>query len=178
LGLQCVRLWTAEEDLRLQFDWGYLSIAQIARRSGRTPFAIYRRACELKLPLGCPEGYERLTQACNRTGYALGQMRRILRFAGVRIRRGWARPRAQKRLSYHHSWIVDRLEVDGAVRDWQSTEAVGTAANLRGIGGERLRRLVVLDGCPVRKSGPGKRAHWRVATTDIDRIVQEKGTGA
>lgn len=181
LGLRSVKAykrWTSNEDRLLRFDWGTLSIDALAEKMNRTPIAIYDRAWVLGLERGCPQGYERFAVACRRTGYTERQLRRICRFAGLHIRKmAWTRPDRKYR-GYPHSWVVESPLVDEAIAKWNATETVTGAARARGVGPEWLRDRIVARGYFVWKTCAGKKAHWRVKSEDVDRIVASSGKGA
>lgn len=86
LGISRRRRWTEADDQRLRKFWdGELSLREIAKRLQRTEATTYWRAQKLGLPLGCPDGWEYLTHAAQRTGYATKQLRPILYWAIVEL---------------------------------------------------------------------------------------------
>jgi hypothetical protein len=97
--------------------------------------AIYTRAKLLGLPLGVPRGFESLDAAARRAGVHPRTMRRILRWAGKKIRRKLSEPLPRS----FHRLMVDQLDVDEAVAAWTRTEPVEAAARRLGIDPVRLR---------------------------------------
>jgi hypothetical protein len=162
LGVYRRRRWTGADDEALRDLWDLgLRISAIAKRLDRTRAATYRRAQMIGLPLGVPDGYEYLSAAAVRTGYSTAQLRRILRWAGMRIGNALARPGPTR--SGRRMHIVDPLDVDEAVVRWHVTEPVTAAARRLGIGDELLRgRLLRLGLRPP----PGKQ-HWRVTQEQV-----------
>lgn len=165
-----LRRWTAAEDKRLRLEWGECSLSKMAKRLGRTRATTYQRAKILGLSLGCPGGYEYLTDAAVRTGYCTGQLTKILRWAGVKRHRTLSRTNAIVRPCHY----VIPFDVDTAVAKWHRTEAVETAAKTRGIGGYALRswlRKARLAGMNVPAEPCRSHAHWRVESEVIDEVV-------
>lgn len=172
------RRWSRQDDNRLRMLWGEASMDAIVRELGRTRLTVYWRAQHLGLELGCPQGWEYLTAAAQRTGYSTGQLRRILRAAHVRIEPGYSRTQAPKQRHYH---IVQPHDVDEAVAAWHATETVHDAACRRGMCSETLRQWLLDAGCtPPKRRGPKParptRAHWRVPSTTIDAVIAERET--
>jgi len=174
LGLATHRRWTDLDYKRLRLLWGDgLSLETIAKKLGRTPKTTYWRAQHLGLPLGCPQGYEYLTAASERTGYDRTSLRIILRWAGVDVYRAITReskPRGRlKRHSFRHHY-VDPDRVDEAVAGWLRTECVEAAARRIGVCGETIRRWLIDAGhTPPTKP----RARWRVESAEIDRVAAD-----
>lgn len=136
LGLQKRRRWTARDDRRLCVLWGE-PIRTVAKELGRSICTTYWRAQKLGLPLGVPEGGERLSRAADRSGYAVKTLRVILKWAGVPILRSLCRRALKTKRGTH--WVDSDL-VDAAVAKWVATDPQ-----------ERGRRLVVLN---------ADAAHW------------------
>jgi hypothetical protein len=112
LGITKRRRWTRSDDLRLADLWGK-DLAEVSRTIGRSMLATYQRAQILGLGLGRPVGSESLTASARRCGYAVKQLRRILRWAQVRIHDSVTR---QKLEGCRH-W-VEPIDVDEAVAKW------------------------------------------------------------
>jgi hypothetical protein len=112
LGIAKRRRWTRSDDLRLADLWGR-DLEEVARTIGRSMLATYERARVLGLGLGVPAGAELLTASARRCGYAVCQLRRILRWAQVRIHDSVAR----KKTGRPHHW-VEPIDVDEAVAKW------------------------------------------------------------
>lgn len=176
LGLRRLNPWTAKDDDMLRILWGPHTIPQISRKTGRTEQAIYARARIIGLGLGCPQGYEYLTAASKRSGFAEAQLRRILRWAGVNIYRTMSRPGGATS-TRHLSHMVEPHEVDEAVERWCATEPLQTAARRHGYEGSVLRLLVERAQAagdtrlapPPRKS----RGHWRLDSKVVDELFAE-----
>ncbi len=162
LGLQRRRRWTAADDQTLRDGWelGW-RVSIIAKHLGRTKAATYKRAQDIGLPLGVPDGWEHLSAAAERTGYATQQLRRILRWAGVHMRNALSRPCRSR--SGRRQWIVEPEVVDEAVARWHATEPVTTAARRVGVGDELLRGRLLRLG--LRR--PGGKQHLRVTQVQV-----------
>lgn len=165
-GLLVRRRWTRADDERLRTLWDLgVAIAWVARELGRTQATTYWRAQKLGLPLGCPDGFEYLSVAADRTGYDASQLRRVLRWAGVPIRVSLGRP-TQAGRRFH---IVDPLDVDDAIAAWHETETLHSAAQRFGVADETMRRWLAAIG--VDDNGREFRTHWRIKSVDVDRAV-------
>lgn len=163
------RHWTSHEEDRLRMSWGVHEIAHIANELGRTPYAIYLKASELGLGLGCPQGFEHIATSAKRTGYAPATLLKILHWARVRTRAAASHPDGPT-----YRLIVDPSDVDEAARKWCSMETVRDAARRAGWQHERLRRAVldaIASGELSVIDGHGHRRQWRLAPADVDRIV-------
>ena len=173
-----VRRWTWRDDNQLRVLWGVHPIAKIASQIGRTDHAIYWRAKELGLGLGCPQGYEYISAAAERTGYAVTSLRRILNWAHVHIERAACRPdRASRSKHGHVTWIVEPADVDQAIERWHQTETLERAAERYGVCSSVLARL--LDDAAARgdkrvPKRPAFRRHWRIPSTLIDEVMAER----
>lgn len=160
LGLERRRRWTTQDRERLCFLWDAShSLPWIARQLGRTLQTTYQRAQALGLALGCPQGYEYLTSAAHRCGYTAGQLRRILRWAGVAIHPALSRTARGR----HRPHVVDPSDVDEALERWHRTEPVATAARRLDVCGETLKRRLALLGV----SAPGGKRHFRVTPDQV-----------
>lgn len=104
--------WTPGQDLTIDALWG-CDLDSIAAKLGRTRRAVYERASVLGLGVGCPVGFEYLTAASVRTGFAVQQLRAILSWAGVRLRHSLIRKR-----SAGWRWFVSPEAVDAAIASW------------------------------------------------------------
>lgn len=174
VGAQRRRPWTEQEDGHLRIMWGPHTIPQIARRLGRSEQAVYWRARKLRLGLGCPQGYEYLSESARRTGFAVNQLRRILRFAHracptrAIIRPGYV-PQTR-----HVTHIVDPLDVDEAIGVWLSTETITEGARRHGCCPSVLHRLATqaFTRGDARIHPPSKRGYqWRVSSVVIDELL-------
>lgn len=168
LGLKARRRWSKADDNQLRDLWDSgVCIHTIAKTLGRTQRTTYWRAQQLGLRLGCPDSFEYLTVAAERTGYCTTQLRPILRWAGVNLKVALARPTKARR-RFH---IVDPFDVDDALERWHGTEPLETAARRLGVRGHVLRRWLRAVGVEEPKDRPF-RAHWRVRTADVERAVE------
>jgi hypothetical protein len=161
--------WTPREDERLRIEWGSLSMKELVRAFGRPRDGIYMRARDLGLPVGAPPGTEYLSHAAKRAGYCTTQLRRILRWAGVSVRESYSRTHGRRR-SFH---IVDPLDVDDALEAWHKTETLESAARRIGVSSETIYRRLRESGVEPRKATKRPKAHYRVATSDIDAAMSK-----
>jgi hypothetical protein len=140
LQLVHVRRWTWKDDDQLRIDWGIHPMEHIAKTLNRTTYGVYCRAQALGLGVGCPQGFEYLSAASRRTGYAVSSLRRILSWAHVPIRRAYAKP--DRPPSRCPNWIVEPIAVDDAVAEWHQTEPLDCAAERHGVAYTVLIRLL------------------------------------
>lgn len=174
LGLQTHKRWTKADIEFLNDYWGHKTLAQLSKEMGRTKAAIYQRANESGLDLGVPDGYEYLTDAAERTGFAPGQLRDILKAAGATLRITTSRPTRAKR----HYHMVDTVDVDEAVEKWLACEETHPAAEARGICGDTLRRWLrdaIAAGFEVPPEPTLAKARWRVPSKTIDAVIAWRG---
>jgi hypothetical protein len=172
LGVYRRTRWTQADDARLRKLWdGASPLREIARALGRSELTTYWRAQKLGLPLGCPAGHEYISNAARRTGYDTGQLRMILRWAGVEIRRALTRPgkRRGKPGAGRLTWYVATGDVDIAVEQWLETEPLESAARRAGMCAETLARRLAAIGI-TKPAKLGKR-HWRVHPDDVERAL-------
>lgn len=175
IGLTRVRRWTNSEDKILRNEWGDKPIKWIARKLGRTHSAVYWRAGQMGLSLGCPDGYEYLTAAAERTGYATAQLRVILGWAGVGIQRCFSREADKSKIRPTH--FVCAFDVDEAIEQWHRTEVLTTAAKARDLYEGTLRRWLLeakATGVQVPPEPEKRKCRWRIPTEIIDRVVAER----
>lgn len=165
LGMTKNRRWTPDDDQHLTALWGAMSLGHVARTIGRTPQTTYWRARKLGLKCGAVQGMEYISTAAERTGYGTGQLRQILRWAGVKVIRSASRITKSRR----HFHVVDSFDVDEAVAQWHQTETVESAAQARGVCGHTLRVWLIQAGL---KRG-NKKKHWRVKSVAIDHVIAE-----
>jgi hypothetical protein len=166
IGLKKNRQWTAANDLELRELWGECSLAELSGRLKRTQATLYWRGQLLGLTSQVPRGFEYLTHAADRTGYDTGQLRAILKWAGVRLRVSMGRP-VKHRSRRHH--IVDPYDVNEAIARWLRTEPLASAASRRGVSASVLeRRLRLLPKVPRKPKG---KKHWRVPSDLIDQAL-------
>jgi hypothetical protein len=169
------RRWTGRDLDMLRNNWGDVTPRELARLLGRSEFAVFLRAVKLGLRAGCPPGFEYLTEAARRTGYDdTSPLRSVLRWAGVKIRRSFARPNAKAHNRPRH--IVDSYDVDVAIARWHTTETTTAAARRYDTDCMTLRRLLrraVAAGVEMPREPKGYNQHWRVPSDIIDRVVAE-----
>jgi len=174
LGLLRKRRWTRGDDLKLELLWDTTTLRGLSKKLGRTQATIYARAQKLGLGLGCPNGFEYLTAAAERTGFDTGQLRVVLRAAGVKVRVAMARPGPrQSKRKYHY---VPPEAVDEAVALWNRSETIESAARRHGVCGDSIRRW--LDearaaGASIPAEPTQRKARWRLPSDLIDRVVAE-----
>jgi transposase-like protein len=174
IGVACKPHWTEHEDGAIQIHWGHLPIASIAKMLGRTPAATYERAGKLGIRRGCPSGHEFLSIAAKRAGYDTGQLRTILRAAGVRIHRSVSRPSSHARYPRHY---VDPAAVDRAVARWLASEPVESAAKRHGLVPATLRGWLRTARAMGTKLPPEPRKYrhrWRVPSSTIDAVIADQ----
>jgi len=154
--------------------WG-VPICIIARELERTPEAVYQRAARIGLPNGCPPGHEYLTAAAKRTGFGdTGMLRRILKWAKVRIRHTNSLEPAQ-----HARFFVEPEAVDRAVAAWLKTETPEAAARRLGVSTATVMSRLQLSGLRLPPK-VGRKKHWRIPSTTIERamtMVVRRGRG-
>lgn len=168
LGLQRRKRWTRDEDNSLRDFWSWgMSLETIARRLERTPSAVYWRGRHLGLIAGAPPDFEHLTAAALRAGYATTQLRKILAWAGVRVRRSLSRPMKGSRKRRFS--IVETVALDEALARWHATEPVECAARRHGVTGAHLRRLLRRAGLIPAPSKTHK--HIRVTDDQVRAVL-------
>jgi hypothetical protein len=182
LGVGVKKHYTATEDKKLALLWDSgLRLSAIAEEmGGRTPQSLYDRGVQLGLTAGCPEGFEYITDAADRTGYEVETLRNIMRWAGVRRRMAISDPsrRGKERPAAWHRHFVCPLEIDDAVERWHATETVNGAARARGLTDMTLARWLTQAGVlEVRPKG-APRVVRRVPSEVIDRVVAERQRAA
>jgi len=148
------RRWTSRDDRSLRLSWGSAPLAVLARELGRTPLSTYWRARTLGLTAGPPHGYEMLSAAARRAGYATTTLRKILRAADVTLHVAIGRPTGADR----HFHYVDPIAVDDAVAAWLRLAPLEQVARDIGVGSEKLRRGLVRAGY----KRPRRKLPWRV----------------
>ena len=162
---QHYRRWTPKEDERLVMLWGTATLRKLSAEFGRTQLTVYWRARGLKLTCGVPRGFEYISVAATRTGFDTGQLRRILRAAGVKVRLAMARPKPGRT---HHFHFVDPIDVDDAVAAWAGEETPHVAAIRTGTSDSIVRAALVAAGHePPTLAG----AHWRLPSATIDAAL-------
>ncbi len=159
------RRWTAEEDDLLAVLAGEVPLAVLAKRLSRTPRAVYNRAGDLGLPRGASTGYETLTAAARRTGYAVPTLRAILRAAEVPVSTPLALPSDAARTRS----VVEIAAVDRAVGVWLSRETPKGAGRRLGMSAERVENALAAAGHVRPASARG--AAWRLPSADLDAAI-------
>lgn len=164
------RRWTIKEAQRLRSLWGVESVKSIAKKIGRSPITVYYFAQKLKLPLGCPQGYEYLTAAAKRTGFDTKSLRAVLRASDVKIKLAMAKPstprgKGKRRGSRTHVVLPDN--VDEAVSLWTTQECLPDAARRLGTTREILRAALLAAG----HEPPRHKYRWRVMPATADAAM-------
>ena len=165
------RRWTAAEAKSLRLLWGAETVEEIAKKLGRSPLTVYYYADRLGLPRGCPQGYEYLTSAAKRTGFATDTLRAVLNAAGKAIRVAMAKPlrkgRGRSALGTHRTHVVVPDDVDEAVLAWTTEESLPAAAERLGTTRVILRAALVAAG----HKPPRKKHRWRVMPAVADAAM-------
>lgn len=165
--------WTAAEDGILRREWGEVGQRALkAKLRGRSWMAIYKRAEDIGLPGGLPQGYVSLSRAAEILG--LCDKNGVLRLAqrqGV-ITRLHPHPRATRE-SQRHPWqCVDLDEITAAMqREVTTTEVVSTAARVRDLYPATLRLWLIADGVLTPSAPGGPRLTGRLPSAVIDEVV-------
>ena len=139
-------------------------MASMAARLKRTALACYTRGRTIGLRAGCPQGSEYLSHAAARTGYAVSQIRDILRWAGYPIKRAVSMPRRNPRWC---SYVVDPHDVNAAIARWHDTESCESAARRLGVCGVTLRYRLRAIGLQA----PGSHRQLRVTQEQVEHAL-------
>jgi hypothetical protein len=179
------RKWPEDDDAKLCRLWTMaFSLTEIAGALDRSERGVHTRAKRLRLPSGPPAGHEMLTAACERTGYHITQLRRILAWAKVRTQPVRAQPSHRvlsggKYRSYAGRRFVAVDEMDAAITAWEERETATYAAERHQVSAGTIRRWL-LDaraelGLSHKAVGHQRRArHWRASPALIDRVVAHR----
>ena len=178
-GLIRRRFWTEHDLAVMRGNWGVEDIDTIAKRLGRTAESVGAKAKLVGLPVLVPEGWESLVSAVRRTGYAHPTLRRILKWAEVRVIRAYAARRGTR----YNQHIVDPFEVDEAVARWHQTETPVTAARARGVSVKSLMSAARECGATISRLPTSvrtsKRMYFRASTEAWDaayeRLMERRG---
>jgi hypothetical protein len=159
------RPWSERDDKALLFYWENVgSLEQLAMRLGRTAVAVRDRALDLGLPLGCPPGWEYLTAATKRVGYAnTFDLRRVLLWAGVKV---WTVRTLSPLVQWRRHFVCPD-SVDRAIAKWNQTEPVSAAAARIGVSQPTLCQWLKWAG--VEDTRKSKKQHWHVTEDDVKR---------
>ena len=158
--------WTAHEDATLSMGWGIRPIQTIATDLKRTPNAVYKRAALLELGVGCPQGFEYVSDAAKRVGFHHTTLKNILRWASVFIRPAAARPGSKGR-----ERIVEPSDVDVAVARWCACETIEQAGRRLGYSGCTVRRaLLAAEKRGEISLGARHGWNWRVPSAVVDKV--------
>jgi len=170
LGVKKRRLWTRADERHLMLLWGSCSLATVASKLGRSAMTTYWRAQRLGLGLGCPRGYEYLSDAATRAGFATSTLRMILRWAGVHVEKV-----IRRRVSGTcRRFFVNPERVDDAVAAWLATETPEAASRRLGLAAETIVDRLLVSGLPLPPK-PGHKRHWRIPSDTIDRAMAMVG---
>lgn len=166
--------WSPSEDKQLLMLWESGRVLQyIATRLGRPLHGVYNRAVKLGLAVGCPRGFEYLSDAVARCGLnSTTQLRRILDWAGVAIHEGLYQPKRDASARAWHRHYVEPVAVDEAVAKWVRSETMQEAARRYGISGMIMRKWLLRAG--VVEQRPRRMGPQRVETAVIDRVMRER----
>lgn len=180
------RRWTEAENALLRDLWSGsdLDLTQISARLRRRPGGVYRHAVEIGLPSGCPDGWEPISAAARRTGFAEVTLRKILAADGVAPRPALCDPLTRRRAVTCRRQIVAPAQVDAAIAAWSEAESVTRAAVRLGLWEKTLRAWLRHAGVkePKRRGRPGvfgrvgktgriRSLVWRVTDIDIARAL-------
>lgn len=164
--------WKPEEDEKLRQVWDSdLSLQEISQVLNRSRKAVYWRAANLGLGVGCYPSYEMVPDAAKRTGFVWETMKRIIAWSGL-----VGRPCRSLTKSYR---CYNPTEIDQAVKNWMATEPLGTAAKRHNIARSTLQIWAMKAGMkvPPKTSGVGAKgikSTWRVNSAWIDEVVNNK----
>ena len=162
------RPWTEEDVKKLRFLWGLEAFERIPKALNRTPAAVYHYAKHtLGLKVGCPDGWEHITQAAERTGFGVATLKGVLKHAGVKPMKSYSLSEEGARF---RNLIVVPSDVDMAVKEWCTTETLFAASQRLKMSAENLKKQLVEGGlkAPKRKS-----AVWRIPSKDIERALKK-----
>ena len=179
LGIHIRRPWSEKDDRILKFGWGPLSLKTIAKNLNRTECSIRFRAERLGVQMGCPNGFEYVSNAAKRLGFNRSSFRRVLAWANVLDRPAMCQSRTESGATIRR--IVDSFDAERAVESWLKTETVNGAAKARGVPETTLSKWLREAGALTGRVPMGrvknknyKRPHYRVATEIIDKVVLER----
>jgi len=161
--------WTPREEEELRRMWGSHSLNQVAAHFGRTEKAIYWRARKVFGPeTSCPQGMESMLGASLRTGYGHNAvtLRRILKWAGVRVVKAYARPSPGFKAFVR--WIVDAADVDSAVDRWHKTETARAGAARVGLTYRGLLMRLEWMGITEKREAKAEKASAWARSLDRD----------
>ena len=163
--------WTQEEDAVLRREWGEVGQRSLKKKlRGRSWRAIYRRACNLGLPQGLPQGSVALSRAAEILGLCGPQsVEALARRQGVPVRLH-PHPHAPEGTRRHPWRCVDLDDITAAMeREATQVEVVAAAARCRGLYAATLRRWLMDAGELPRESNGGR---WRrLPSAVIDAVV-------
>lgn len=160
--------WSARDNEILTFLVGSgASAREMEKALHRPASAIYKRAVEMGLGVGCPEGTELLTTAARRTGFSPKSLARIVAWAKIPEEKAFSRSRRAVR---SRCYVVE--DVDDAAARWLKTETVNAAATRLGVASSTLLRWLREAGV----LGAGRLSHsaHRVESATIERVVRER----
>jgi transposase-like protein len=160
--------WTEKEKERLRMDWGSVAFSEICKNHGRPKEGVYCMAIRLGLTAEIPQGFELISHAATRVGYALKTLQNMLEAIGARPRPTTTRPRRSRKGRRHY--IIDSMDVDEAVEAWMQSEPLLTAAKRYGIADNTAKRWLLEAGVPAPPEEK-KGCHWRVPTEVLERVI-------
>jgi len=145
--------------------WEELPLATIAERLTRSQRAVYTRAGELGLALGCPPGHETITASARRTGYAPQTLRKILLAAQVSL----CVPRALPSTARCPQQVVEIEAVDRAVASWLSRETPKGAGRRLEVSAALVTNALLAAGHRRPRARKGRR--WLLPSATIDAAM-------
>lgn len=158
-------LWTEADTQALTWDWGTHTISAIAKKLKRSEAAVYIKAKKLRLGIGCPQGWVRVVVAARRIGVDRRTLMRILKAAGVPVKKSWSTPVKDRRF---HFWVV---EYDLAVEAWEQRAGmypVNVIADHCGVSHTYMRTLLLRAG----KKPPARNCIWYVTAEEAFAVVR------
>jgi hypothetical protein len=168
--------WSAEDDAYLTRAWLFgEGMRAICERLGRRRSAVHRRAWELGLDRGIPQGCLSIEAMARRECVTPRLLRRVLRAAGVQTNRVRGIRHAPPRFRRHYVEIDAAREALAAhYARLRGRETLRSAAMARGIHPETFRLWLLADGAikTGRKSVPSY-----VSSADADRVVAARREG-
>lgn len=169
--------WTTKEMQLLRVHWGQVSLDEVAKLVGRPPLSVYQMASVHGLTHGAPQGMEIFTHAAKRLGIAPASLRRILRWAGVSLRRPPTRTPSKDRAG---RFFVDSSDVDDAFLRWNETEDLHQVAVRLGWSDIVVRRLLLKARAAGDERIPAPPKHgfrWRIPIAVAKELVAKHESG-
>jgi hypothetical protein len=170
MGLKKRRHWTDKEASWLRSNWGVEPMDTLCARLRRSRASVHWKAEKIGLKVGAPEGWETITAAARRSGYAVSSLRNILAWADAKIILAYHATRQTK----CRRMIVESFDVDDAVERWLASEYLHSAAKARRMGDRTLLQMMLACGGKMTRMKKAKgHGWWRAETREWDRAVME-----